>query len=127
MTKDPTLEEALNGFLHHRTPGSIVFFVEVGIRLLEFFPVVFQTLVEGAVLGMTRPVGASEGNALPKTLGGANLRGSNTITTYYALSQPGEGRSRSLYPPFQVCEMLKYGNPVSAPCVLLSSQSIGGS
>ncbi len=76
MTKDPTLEETLDGFLHHRTPGPIVSFVEVGIILLELFPVVFQTPVEGGVLGMTRPVGASEGHALPETLGGVNLRGS---------------------------------------------------
>ena len=44
MAKDPTLEETLDGFLHHRTPGSIVSFVEVGISLLELFPVVFETL-----------------------------------------------------------------------------------
>ena len=81
VTKDPTLEEALDGSSYHRTPGPIVFFVEVGISLLEFFPVVFQTRVEGSVLGMTRPVGASEGHALPETLGGANLRGSKRITT----------------------------------------------
>ena len=64
MTKDPTLEETLDGLLHHRTPGPLVFFVEVGVSLLELFPVVFQTLVEGGVLRMTGPVGASEGHAL---------------------------------------------------------------
>ena len=53
------MEEALDGSLYHRAPGPIVFFVEVGTSLLELFPVVLQTLVEGGVLRMTRPVGAS--------------------------------------------------------------------
>ena len=79
VTKDPTLEEALDGPLHHRTPGPIISFVEVGVSLLELLPVVFQTLVEGGVLRMTGPVGASEGHALPETFAGA--RGSNRIGT----------------------------------------------
>ena len=75
------MEETLDGLLHHRTPGPIVFFVEVGVSLLELFPVVFQTLVEGGVLRMTGLVGASEGHALPETFAEANLRGPNRITT----------------------------------------------
>ena len=68
MTKDPTLEEALDGFLYHRTPGPIVFFVEVGVTLLELVPVVFQTLVERAALGMAGPVGARKGHPLWETI-----------------------------------------------------------
>ena len=35
VTQDPTLKETLDGLLHHRTPGPVVSFVEVGITLLE--------------------------------------------------------------------------------------------
>ena len=31
MTKDPPLEETLDGFLHHRTPGSIRWKADLGI------------------------------------------------------------------------------------------------
>ena len=81
MTADPTWEETLDGFLHPRPPGPIVFFVEVGIGLLELVPAVFEILVEGGVFGLAGPVGASEGHALPETFAGANLPGPNRITT----------------------------------------------
>ena len=79
MTEDPTWEETLDGLLHPRPPGFIVFFVEVGIGLLELVPVVFQTLVEGGVFRLAGPVGASEGHALSETFAGANLPGPNRI------------------------------------------------
>ena len=58
MTKDPTLEETLDGLLHHRTPGPIVFFVEVGVSLLELFPVYVDDFVSRCFVflegGLTR-------------------------------------------------------------------------
>ena len=75
VTKDPTLEETLDGFLHPRAPGPIVSFVEVRITLLELFRIVFQTLIESGALGMAQPVGTNEGHSLPETKASSNLRG----------------------------------------------------
>ncbi len=73
VTKDPTLEEALDGPLHHQTPGPILRFIEIGVALLELLPVVLQTLVEGGPLGMAGPVGCRRRHSLPETTASSNL------------------------------------------------------
>ncbi len=69
------MEETLDGLLHHRTPGPIVAFLKIGVTLLELVPVVFETLVERAALGMAGSVGARKGHPLPETIPSPKLRG----------------------------------------------------
>ena len=75
MTEDPTLEETLNGFLHDRTPGSVLGLIEIGVTLLELLPIVVQTPVEGGLLRMVGPVGSRPEHSLPETNASSNLRG----------------------------------------------------
>ena len=64
---DPTVEKPFDRFLNDWAQWALVFFIEVGVRFLEFRPVTFQTLVEGGVFGMPLPVSTLESHALPTT------------------------------------------------------------
>ena len=74
---DPAVEKTFDRFFDHLSKGTELFFVEVGISFLEFRPVAFQTLEEGAVFGMPLPVSTWKSHALPTTFEtgrNANLR-----------------------------------------------------
>ena len=75
MAQEAALQEALNGPLHHRAQGSILGFIEIGVTLLELFPIVLQTPVEGGPLRMAGPVGRRRGHSLPEMKASSNLRG----------------------------------------------------
>ncbi len=66
-------QEAVDGLLHHRPPGSILGFIEIGVTFLELVPIVLETLVEGGPLRMTGPVGCRRRHALPETNASSNL------------------------------------------------------
>ncbi len=68
VAQDSTFQKPLDASLDHRMPGAMLFFIEIGIGLLELPPVGLQTLVEGTPFRVTLSIGCRRAHYPSTTL-----------------------------------------------------------